>query len=396
MSPSSQVSAIEPAVCIVAKPQAAGNKPIPRPRAEIDSLTSLRGFLALWIVIYHFWNDVLCLFPSADVVSPLARVGDIAVPVFFMLSGFVLAYNYADRFGRLSASEVIQFQCRRLARIYPVHLFTLLIVAAMVWESSRAGYQLKDEGYTGRDFVLNLLLMHTWVPHFTLNWNYPSWSISSEWFAYLIFPLAVAGILRHLTTPRRAMFFCVFALAGAIVLRVWGRLWPFYDLLLVVPSFFAGAAVYWILLGRMETCSSKLWRWVPEVLVLAAGTSILTLESAPVEAALLCCFLGMIIVLVWLGKNCHLLWTVQPVVFLGEVSYSLYMTHTLVQKVVKRLLPSAQYESADTLTKLGVLTIYAVGVTVCCLCTYYCVERPCRRLFRTSMRRQANPKQVSA
>ena len=111
--------------------QAAPSTQRPRPR-EILSLTSLRGFLAVWVVVYHFWNDVLRLFPFTEFLSPIVQMGHMAVPAFFMLSGFVLSYNYADRFHTLRRHEIVRFLCLRLARIYPVHLVTLLMVAAMV------------------------------------------------------------------------------------------------------------------------------------------------------------------------------------------------------------------------------------------------------------------------
>src|SRR5262249_8096010 len=159
-------------------------------RPPVHSLTTLRGLAALWVVVYHFWPEVLVLLPGLALLTPLAVVGNLAVPCFFILSGFVLCYNYAPEFHRLSARDY----GRRLVRIYPVHLVTLLAVLAMALVSWRLGWALTDSGYTGRDFVLNVCLVHTWVPDFHLNWNYPSWSISSEWFAYLFFP-AVCALL---------------------------------------------------------------------------------------------------------------------------------------------------------------------------------------------------------
>lgn len=353
-----------------------------RPPGDIASLTSLRGLLAVWVVLYHFWNDVVRLFPSAEAVSPLVRVGDLAVPAFFLLSGFVLAYNYGDRFGRWDTRAAVRFLGLRLARVYPVHLVSLLAVLAMVVVSGRLGYQLTDSGYTARDFVLNLLLMQTWVPDFTLNWNYPAWSISSEWFAYLVFPLAVRVGLRHLTSPLRAAVAGTVAVAGAIAVMVWWRPWPFYELVLVVPTFFAGATVYWLLLGRIGAGRSAVGRWVPVALVLAAVAVTFTRTPALVSGALLVCSIGLIVALAWLGGGCHRIWTVRPVVALGEVSYSLYMTHTLAQKVVYKLLPSSRFVDSGPVAKVGVLVVYAVLVLAFCLATYYLVERPCRTFFK--------------
>ncbi len=360
---------------------------------QIVALTSLRGYLALWIVLYHFWNDILKLFPSMDVLSPLARVGHMAVPAFFMLSGFVLAYNYSDRFHRLSGSEIFRFQIARLARIYPVHLVTLLVVAAMVWVSGLARYQVTDAGYSTRDFVLNLLLMQTWVPDFKLNWNYPSWSISSEWFAYQLFPFVILGTARSLNTLLRAIIFSVFSLIASIAVMTCWAPRPFYELVLVIPTFFAGIGIYWILEKLPRRSDSTWWRFFPEVLVLVAVASTFALTNNIVIVSLLCCFLGLIAVLAWLGEKCHLCWTIWPAVFLGEVSYSLYMTHTLCQKMVYKLLPSSRFENAGIGLRVGVLVTYFVLILIWCLGSYYLVEKPSRSFFRRSLRRSEAPRQ---
>ena len=118
-----------------------------------------------------------------------------AVPGFFVLQrGFVLAHNYADHFSNLQIRSVLIFLGRRLVRIYPVHLMTLLSVLVMVLVAGHLDYQLAANGYTLQTFVENLFLVHYWLPSFTLSWNFPSWSISAEWFAYLLFPLIACGL----------------------------------------------------------------------------------------------------------------------------------------------------------------------------------------------------------
>ena len=361
--------------------------PLPR---EIASLTALRGFLAIWVVAYHFWNDALRLFPQLEALSPIAWMGHMAVPAFFMLSGFVLSYNYAGRFRKLRQSEVSRFLCLRLARIYPVHLATLLAVAAMVWVSDLAGYHLTDAGYTARDFVLNLFLVHTWVPDFKLNWNYPSWSISSEWFAYLLFPFAVVGPLRWLATPSRAAFLGLVALASSVAVMACWRPWPFYELVLVIPTFFAGAAVCGIARNLLRGRAASWWRWLPELLALVLGASCFLPSTGVVTATLLCGFFLLIMALAKLSTDCHWWWSGRPAVFLGEVSYSLYMTHTLAQKILYRLVPSARFAGSDFMTRLGMTAGYIGLVGVCCLATYFLVENPCRRLFKKAIR-YSNP-----
>ncbi|QOV90633.1 acyltransferase family protein [Humisphaera borealis] len=359
-----------------------------RPTAEIVSLTALRGVLASWVVVYHFWNDVLVLFPGADAFSPLARCGHMAVPAFFMLSGFVLAHTYTDNLATLSAHRVFVFLLRRLARIYPVHLVTLLAVGAMVYVSERAGFRLTDAGYTSRDFALNLLVVHTWVPHFSLNWNYPSWSISSEWFAYLLFPFAVSlGTRLGLTARLPAMALAVFGAAGSVGIGLFWRPWPFYELVLVVPTFLAGVVLCWSVRNG-EPVTGPAAQWASLALVAVMAACCFVPDASVVVGLLMCLPLLLIAVLARAGAGCHPLWTATTVAFVGEVSYALYMTHTLAQKVAYKLLPSARFADAGVVTRVGVLAVYLALIVACCLATYYLVERPCRRWFRRSARQE--------
>src|SRR5262249_18368475 len=109
---------------------------------QIPALTTLRGLLALWVVVYHFWNDIVALLPGLRLLTPLAIRGNFAVPGFFVLSGFVLARNHLADFVVPTRQRILRFLGLRLFRIYPVHLATLLVVLAMVVYARRAGLVL--------------------------------------------------------------------------------------------------------------------------------------------------------------------------------------------------------------------------------------------------------------
>jgi peptidoglycan/LPS O-acetylase OafA/YrhL len=210
--------------------------------ASIGSLTTVRGLAACWVVAHHFQGDLFSLFPITHKLKPLLFWGNLAVPLFFILSGFVLSYNYANQFTTLKQARFRKFIFLRLARIYPVHLATLLAVLLMVCACRYLKMQIDEHGYSGRDFLLNMLLAHTWVPKFRLNWNYPSWSISSEWFAYLWFPV-VCVMVNRLSTKS-----AIIALTVVCYLTMQAHLWlgsrlPFRDLLAVVGTFLTGCAI---------------------------------------------------------------------------------------------------------------------------------------------------------
>lgn len=380
--------------------------------SSIDSLTSLRGFLALWVVFFHFWNDILALFPGAKVLTPLAQQGHFAVPVFFILSGFVLAYNYAHQLSPLGIRSYGRFLLMRLARIYPVHLFTLLFVVLMVVVCRAKGWQHTDAGYGAGDFVLNVFLAQTWVPGYQLNWNYPSWSISSEWFAYLCFPLICVTILRRVTTRFRAYAFLALCVSAMVGLYVFGNEMPFRPLIQVIPTFLAGTAIFAsqvygsrpprdanrsILRKRNVNSLTSPGRLLTLVyrpdflLLLLAGVLLLT--HGPLMVTLL--LTGFVVLVYQLARqpnDCSILWTNRFAVYLGEISYSLYMAHALAQKVCYKLLPTAQFLGATLGIRLGVLGAYVAIIAAMILGTYYLVERPSRRSLRRLFNRRGESK----
>jgi peptidoglycan/LPS O-acetylase OafA/YrhL len=365
------------------------------PPRSIDSLTSLRGFLALWVVFYHFWKDILALFPGVEFLTPLARQGHFAVPVFFMLSGFVLAYNYSREMSAPGIRSYFRFLLMRLARIYPVHLFTLLVVLGMVVVCRIRGWPLTDAGYGAGDFALNLLLAQTWVPSFQLSWNYPSWSISSEWFAYLCFPLFCVAILRRITTRLRAYAFLALCGGTTVGLYVLGNEVPFRGLLQVIPTFLAGMAIFASQVDvsrspqeanrsnpRTRNVNSLPTHYFPDFLLMVLAAIPLLTYGPLMGALLLTGFVVLVYRLAIQQNECSLLWTNRFAVYLGEISYSLYMAHTLTQKVCYKLLPADQFIGAALAVSSGVLLVYATGIAVFVLGTYYLVERPSRRALR--------------
>lgn len=104
------------------------------------------------------------------------------VDMFFILSGFVISYSYPSDARGVAAYS--RFMIRRIARIYPLHLLSLLIFVVLI------GVGLERTARsTPLDFLYNLLLLQAWGVTNHLSFNSPSWSISAEFFCYLAFPL---------------------------------------------------------------------------------------------------------------------------------------------------------------------------------------------------------------
>ena len=332
-----------------------------RPRPPIDSLTSIRGLAALWVVLYHFQHDIVALLPPLRFFLPFIRQGHLAVPIFFVLSGYVLTYNYLDSLGgRTDLSGLLGFWGRRLLRIYPLHLVTLLAVVPMVLVARLRGLTITDAGYSRRDFILNLFLVHTWVPHFRLNWNYPSWSISSEWFAYLFFPLACLVFVRvHRLTTLARLALLFYSLSIGLMLA--GDRLPFAALTAVVGPFLLGCTFARAIgLGYVPRFDLRIATWA--LLLTFVAIPSLAADQA-LGIAMMTTGAALVFALAAAGERCSRFWLVKPLVILGEVSYSLYLVHALVQKVVNEVAPSSRFTDRSLIIRLLVLAGYAAAIT---------------------------------
>lgn len=153
------------------------------PRARLEGLTGLRAVAALQVVFYHFGAYAFADAPS--LLRGLQQTGHAAVTLFFVLSGFVLAYNYAEPLARGAVSRR-RFWRARFARVYPLYALVVLVEIGLMARSQAPPAQIA--GAT----VGDLLGAQAWIPSITNLGNVPGWSVSVELFFYALFPLLAA------------------------------------------------------------------------------------------------------------------------------------------------------------------------------------------------------------
>jgi peptidoglycan/LPS O-acetylase OafA/YrhL len=162
---------------------------------RIPGLDGLRGIAALAVVAFHF--NIFFL-PQARLAGILPGVSHayLAVDLFFLMSGFVMAHVY----GRLLAANWREhwrrFVIARFARLYPVFAVTLVVMFVAV---ALSHIPLTYVLFSGRTLALQPLMLQQWTSG--LSWNYPSWSISTETEAYVYFVFFV-GLLIYGRYPR--------------------------------------------------------------------------------------------------------------------------------------------------------------------------------------------------
>lgn len=220
-------------------------------RGEIKALTGLRIVAALWVVLFHFRPMLGDASPDLrDALAPVLNCGAQGVDLFFILSGFVLTYNYLDRMGRsFSTRATLHFLWLRLARVWPVYLVTLHLAALWVIFTLHVGHVPSPDAasLTAISYVRQILLVQLWfVPFFDdSSWDGPAWSISAEWLAYVLFAGLVLVLLRMKQATRaRSLMVLAFAasLPPVVMLLASGHFYtPWSWLPRIVTQFTAGA-----------------------------------------------------------------------------------------------------------------------------------------------------------
>jgi peptidoglycan/LPS O-acetylase OafA/YrhL len=137
---------------------------------SLPALTAIRNLAAWWVVLYHFKEELPRVFFDTAIFGFIAH-GNLAVDLFFELSGFVIALNYAGAFGQPTWVQYAWFLVLRLARIYPLHIFMLLIfvinpISIMLWYSTK----MPGERYEINYFVLSLAMVQNWGFTKSLAW----------------------------------------------------------------------------------------------------------------------------------------------------------------------------------------------------------------------------------
>lgn len=181
-----------------------------------DSLTGLRFLLSIWIAVFHLGD----MYDHAGFGAwPIMKAGVARVDIFFVLSGFVLTHIYWAR--SKAKFHFPTFMRARIARLYPLHLLALVILCALVLAAHLVGKGDEARNFTGLGLIANVLLVQAWGVPGAGVWNFPGWTISAEFFGYLLFPtfLACASVFRS-----RPIMLCVLTLALILLIDLGFRL----------------------------------------------------------------------------------------------------------------------------------------------------------------------------
>jgi peptidoglycan/LPS O-acetylase OafA/YrhL len=363
---------------------------------KLDALTSLRFFAAAMIVLGHTHGA----FGSLGLATTLSLAQ--GVSFFFVLSGFILAYNYPTLRTR---QEIIHFFKARIARIWPAHVAAIILLYLLTNSFNLGGLSYIQAAFTA---VANLFLVQSLIPlrDVFLTFNGVAWSISTELFFYFCFPLLISSLipgwkLKLIFVGTVAALFFWFTIAWNISADDASPQVNLMGLLYVNPfvrivEFFVGilaCGVYRSARSRSQNVSTIFFSALELFAIITAVTAMWitpkmttwlgihgaignTVNYYLIKAGSFPFFAALIVVFA-LGKGVFSKALSAPFfVLLGEVSFSLYLVH---MTIFQWYLANSTYFSSLS------LPIQTAGYWVIALATAFlmhkAVENPCRKLI---------------
>ena len=195
------------------------------PTKYLSNLTPLRGIAALLTVVFHVdlmlgnGGDMLLRFKDSMLIDRMYLMVDF----FFVLSGFIMYHVYSQYFKEtVSGAAFKRFTIARFARVYPLHFFTLLFTALIWFVAAQLGLpqisvlQCENSVYS---FITNLLLLQSMNFHQWFSFNHASWSISTEWWMYVLFPFLVRPFAKLNSLGRTLVVLGCFV--GYLIITFW-------------------------------------------------------------------------------------------------------------------------------------------------------------------------------
>lgn len=387
----------------------------------LSNLTPLRGVAALLVAIFHFEMAIARFVPARTTM--FFEKSYLMVDLFFVMSGFIMLHVYGRSFGGimgdgglrvavpggkgsgkamleragLRKDNLKHFFVARFARTYPLHLFTLLLLVLIV-------RYLTDWGHPPiplerpSDILPNVFLLQSFGVCKIYNWNIPSWSISAEWGAYLLFPFLALWINRSKKVASVLLSLFVLAAYGCIM-YVLPRVNPLspatpvphnlnttfdYGYLRGIAGFVIGMLIYQLYHreGVRALFGSDAASVVIMLLVIAA------LHFAVSDALVVFLFAGLVLNFAVNSGTLHRVCNNRVLQYLGNISYSIYLMQIFPQEPFSHgwRLPGVTGTARgkfniDFAPGLFYCVIYLVLLVALASITYYVIERPCRKFI---------------
>jgi peptidoglycan/LPS O-acetylase OafA/YrhL len=372
---------------------------------QIGALTSLRGIAALIVVVHHFAYYTL---PQTgkflSSYSHFFKNGYLCVDFFFILSGFIMAYVYTnDFYGQVNKSDYWKYLRARFARIYPLHLFTLLVLVGLeLIKMIMLGGNAFTDKFNLTALVANIFLLQAFdlscPPLFWCGtyWNEPAWSISIEFVIYTLFPFILYLILR--LNPKGDLIFYVCTLLALFLLIKFTR--GNLDSIIGLPSIARCSleSVLGIITYKVYQRSNYQSRVIPTIITAISMIWILGIMHSWTDnyrgihdwSILPACSLLILAVSNQSHRASAKILNSKILIYLGTISYSIYMVHWGLSELLKtfwlsRLDPTSFRGLSLAQCSIGLMIFLLITISASAM-TYKFIEVPMRTYLKSRRR----------
>lgn len=340
---------------------------------RIEQITFTRFIAAITIVIFHFGGEVTPF--NSELLKKMFQNADIGVSYFFILSGFIMVLVYSKK-GHVRPIEYYQ---SRFARIYPLYFIALLLCHLAIL--------LKLLSFDFYGLLLNIFMVQAWLPGKALSVNSPGWSLSAEILFYGLFPFLLSFYRKVSFYTVLVITLLLFLVSQLIMYRLLfsafykGYPSPSHDLIFYHPlmhlnEFVTGNVTGLFFLKYLSQQTRK-----NEILIFLVGIILLALLYFPIGLNVHNGFMAIVFVplIVLISSDNGIISTIfsqRPFVFLGEISYGIYILQAPTFVLSKKILAVIGITNPD-LTFYSYLLILTLVSSI----TYIYIERPLRNLI---------------
>lgn len=301
------------------------------------ALDSWRGVCAIFITLYH----LPVLFHFND--SSFMHGTYLAVDFFFVLSGFVITHSYFHKLTKIT--DLSGFIIRRIARLWPLHVFMLALLVGyefVLLGATQVGIDSPRPIFENRTSLeaifTNVFFLHSMGLHDTNTWNLPSWSISVEFYTYMVFAIFAIGARKFWNVACILLVGCCAAwliyLSKSNPMYIdWAYDWGFVR---CIMSFFSGSLAYGIYMHFSKNGQRSLpYATIFETIAVVIVVYFITYQSkTPLNMLAPVVFGLTIFVFAFEAGSLSKLLKIKPIGALGKWSYSIYLTHFLLIQIV--------------------------------------------------------------
>jgi peptidoglycan/LPS O-acetylase OafA/YrhL len=349
-------------------------------RRSLNALTGIRFLAAAYVVVYHTKIGPALVEHGHLAAGNFFMSGYLAVALFFLLSGFILAYTYA---GQISGpGDYRRFWEARFARIWPVYVVSLLLTSAVHLAFPKPSYMLAT-----------LLMLQAWNPFdhaMWAAWNYVCWTLSVEALFYVCFPWYQQWLETLTSRMQLVILAGLLALAVFINSGVYILGYPSHGVLsgvplplLRLPEFLVGVGLgnYYLAsvsrkrpsLKRIRSNTQGVWTY-PAALVTIA---LLCRPRGPATSIVLIAFAALVFGLASEKTLVSRILATKLMVFGGGISYSIYLLQAPVKDTVLSISDRLHIESSSF--RMLSMVVFLIALSAI---SFKVIEGPARHKLR--------------